>query len=233
MARQNGSGLQATDVRGGPRPPWRHSNRLGAAEPVPRPARKAALRAEISSVEAVTLRPRELPARHDHLRPSPHPAEHHPAATLETSRAGTGPLVALANFRPLGEQGLQLVIGHLVETAQLLREHLEGHGDAVSHLSPGVIPLPSSAWNSTIRPGGTACSPATSSTARFSSTCTRRRWRAAGWSFPSTDCYRHTSYQEPIVALKSYILSPFVVEADVEAVVVKLLEAREKIGAGG
>ena len=48
----------------------------------------------------------------------------------------------------------------------------------------------------------------------------------------STDCYRRTRYDEPIVALKSYILSPFVDEGDIEAVVAKLLEAREKIGGG-
>ena len=47
-----------------------------------------------------------------------------------------------------------------------------------------------------------------------------------------TDCYRHTTYGEPIVALKSYILSPFVDEEHVEAVVRKVLEARERIGDG-
>ena len=44
---------------------------------------------------------------------------------------------------------------------------------------------------------------------------------------------RRTRYGEPIVALKSYILSPFVDEGDIEAVVAKLLEAREKIGGSG
>jgi len=44
-----------------------------------------------------------------------------------------------------------------------------------------------------------------------------------------TDCYRHTTYGEPIVALKSFIMSPFVDEEHVEAVVQKVLEAREKI----
>jgi hypothetical protein len=47
-----------------------------------------------------------------------------------------------------------------------------------------------------------------------------------------TDCYRHTSYGEPIVALKSYILSPFVDEEHVEAVVRKVLEARAHVEAG-
>ena len=45
-----------------------------------------------------------------------------------------------------------------------------------------------------------------------------------------TDCYRRTQYGEPIVALKSFILSPFVDEADVEMVVSKVLEARGKVG---
>ena len=45
----------------------------------------------------------------------------------------------------------------------------------------------------------------------------------------STECYRRTTYQEPVFALKSYILSPFVDEGDIEAVVAKVLEAREKI----
>ena len=44
-----------------------------------------------------------------------------------------------------------------------------------------------------------------------------------------TDCYRHTSYGEPIVGLKSFILSPFVDEEHVQIVVDKVLEAREKV----
>jgi hypothetical protein len=44
-----------------------------------------------------------------------------------------------------------------------------------------------------------------------------------------TDCYRHTSYGEPIVGLKSFILSPFVDEEHVELVVKKVLEARDTI----
>lgn len=40
---------------------------------------------------------------------------------------------------------------------------------------------------------------------------------------------RQTTYGDPIVALKSFILSPFVNETDVETVVAKVLEAREKV----
>ncbi len=38
-----------------------------------------------------------------------------------------------------------------------------------------------------------------------------------------------TRYQEPIFALKSYIQSPFVDNSDIEVVVAKVLEAREKV----
>jgi hypothetical protein len=44
-----------------------------------------------------------------------------------------------------------------------------------------------------------------------------------------TDSYRQTRYGEPVTALKSFILSPFTDEANVEAVVEKVLEARGKI----
>jgi len=44
-----------------------------------------------------------------------------------------------------------------------------------------------------------------------------------------TDSYRESSYGEPVTALKSFILSPFTDEANVEAVVEKVLEARAKI----
>ena len=36
-------------------------------------------------------------------------------------------LAAIANFRLFGEKGLRVILGHIVEMAQLLREHLEGH----------------------------------------------------------------------------------------------------------
>jgi hypothetical protein len=45
-----------------------------------------------------------------------------------------------------------------------------------------------------------------------------------------TDCYRQTAYGEPVVALKSYILSPFVDEENVAVVVRKVLEARQYVG---
>jgi glutamate/tyrosine decarboxylase-like PLP-dependent enzyme len=54
--------------------------------------------------------------------------DYHPGTfTLETSRAGSGVLAALANLKLFGTEGLQATLGHMVEMAQLLREHLDGH----------------------------------------------------------------------------------------------------------
>src|SRR5690606_18087483 len=47
--------------------------------------------------------------------------------TLETSRPGTGVLAALGNLLLFGKEGLRAILGHLVEMAEVLREHLEGH----------------------------------------------------------------------------------------------------------
>ena len=102
-----------------------------------------------------------------------HFGEHRPGMyTLETSRAGTGPLAALANFRLFGEHGpAGRVVGHIVEMAQLLREHLEGHeGTTVLNrdnfgtrdpVAAPILrvstPLPSNGRNSPTRPIGKPC----------------------------------------------------------------------------
>ena len=50
-----------------------------------------------------------------------------------------------------------------------------------------------------------------------------------GVVFSLTDCYRETDYGEPIVALKSYIMSPFSEEQYVDYVLESIWEARARI----
>ena len=51
---------------------------------------------------------------------------YHPGIyTLECSRAGASALAALANMQLLGKQGYRVLIGHSIEMAEMLREHLE------------------------------------------------------------------------------------------------------------
>ena len=162
--------------------------------------------------------------------------------TLETSRSGTGPLAALANLKLFGEQGLQVILGHIVEMTQLLREHLEGHeGTTVLNRDNfGTVSLfrayPSGVDTFSIK------RQEFEDAAYRESLITHNAYNrdiyqyvhaeameGRGVVISITDCYRHTIYDEPIVALKSYILSPFVDEADVKTVVDKVLEAREKL----
>lgn len=162
--------------------------------------------------------------------------------TLETSRSGTGVLAALANMKLFGKQGLRAILGHTVEMAQLLREHLEGHAytTVLNRDNFGTVTL------FRVYPNGVdtfkikeqeLTDPAFRDTLIRYNDYNRRiakyvhdeAMSGRGVVISFTDCYRHTTYGEPVVALKSYILSPFVDEGNIEAVVEKVLEAREKI----
>ena len=175
-----------------------------------------------------------------------HFGEHRPGMyTLETSRAGTGPLAAIANYRLFGRQGLRVVLGHIVEMAQLLREHLEGHeGSTVLNRDNfGTVSLfrayPPGVDTFAIKRQEFE-DPAYRDTLLAHNDFNRKVFlyvhseamAGRGVVISGTDCYRRTAYGEPIYALKSYILSPFIDEADVEAVVHKIMEAREKVGVG-
>ena len=173
-----------------------------------------------------------------------HFGEHRPGMyTLETSRAGMGPLAALANYRLFGKQGLQVILGHIVEMTQLLREHLEGRASTtvLNRSNFGTVTLfrvyPESVDTFDIKRQEFE-DPAYRDSLLKHNTYNKEIFEyvhseameGRGVVISTTDCYRHTTYGEPIVALKSYILSPFVDETDVETVVAKVLEAREKLG---
>ena len=165
--------------------------------------------------------------------------------TLETSRGGTGILAAIANMRLLGVEGSQTLLGHIIEMTQVLREHLDGH-EATTVLNRnnfGPVTL------FRVYPDGVDTF--TVQDREFKDTAHReallrhneynRRVAAyihaeavagRGVMISLTECYRHTDYGEPIVALKSYILSPFVDEENIQVLVSKILEAREHVSCG-
>ncbi len=160
--------------------------------------------------------------------------------TLETSRSGTGPLAALANLKLFGEEGMRAILGHIVEMTQLLREHLEGHeGTTVLNKANfGTVTLfrayPVGVDTFEIKRQEFEDDAFKDSLLAHNSYnqeifnyVNSEAMEGRGVFISTTDCYRHTSYGEPIVALKSFILSPFVDEEDVETVVEKVLEARE------
>ena len=162
--------------------------------------------------------------------------------TLETSRAGTGIMAALANLRLFGTEGLRSILGHTVEMTQLLREHLGGHeGTTVLNRNNfGTVTLfrvyPEGVdtfeikdlefKDDTYRDSLLAHNEYNREIFQYVHS---EAMAGRGVVISTTECYRQTTYGEPIVALKSFILSPFVDEADVETVVDKVLEARENV----
>ncbi len=162
--------------------------------------------------------------------------------TIETSRAGGGVLAALANMKLFGKQGLQVIIGHLVEMSQLLREHLEGKDCAtvLNRENFGPVTLfrvyPRGIDTFRIKEAESqdaACREMLRSHNEYNRKVFQYVHQEAmegrGVVLSVTDCYRTSEYGEPIVALKSFILSPFVDEEQIEVVVRKVLEARNQI----
>jgi glutamate/tyrosine decarboxylase-like PLP-dependent enzyme len=166
--------------------------------------------------------------------------------TLETSRGAQGALAALGNLRLFGRQGLRAVLGHIIEMAQLLREHLEGHATitVLNRDNFGSVTLfrmyPEEVDTFAIKQQEFE-DPQFRKTLFAHNEYNRRIYAyvhgeamaGRGVMISLTDCYRHTAYGEPIVALKSFILSPFIDEAHVQTVVQKVLEAQERIRAAG
>lgn len=168
---------------------------------------------------------------------------HHPGKyTLETTRSGSGSMAALANLLLFGKDGLRSLLGHLVSMAEVLREHLEGHA-ATAVLNGGnfgpvtLFRVYPDGVDTFSVPRREQADPGYREQLRANNDYNRRIFklvheealRGEGVVISLTDCYRESDYGEPIVALKSYIMSPFSEEEYVDAVLESLWRARAKI----
>ena len=166
--------------------------------------------------------------------------EYHPGKyTLETSRSGAGPMAALGNLLLLGRDGLQALLGHLVTMAESLSEHLEGHAATTVLNSENFGPVtlfrvyPGDVDTFTITKSEMT-DPTFRETLQKHNDYNRRVFaeiqaealQGRGVVLSLTDCYRETDYGEPVVALKSYIMSPFSDEKYVAAVLKSVCKAR-------
>jgi glutamate/tyrosine decarboxylase-like PLP-dependent enzyme len=172
--------------------------------------------------------------------------DYHPGMfTLETSRGGGGPLSALANLLLFGKEGLRTLLGHLVEMAEVLREQLESRPCFVVLNSENVGPV------TLFRVYPEGVDPFTIKRKEFTDPSYRQRLldhnefnrqiyqsvhsealAGRGVAISITDCYRHTDYGEPAVALKSYVLSPFSDEAEMQSIIDRVLAAKVKVESG-
>ncbi len=165
--------------------------------------------------------------------------------TLETTRAGGGPLAAIANLRLFGVRGLQALLGHVVTMAEALRDHLEGHASTTVMNSDNFGPVTlfrvyPDGVDTFSMPQQERTDPACRETLRRHNDYNRRIFeliqadalQGRGVVISLTDCYRTSDYGEPINALKSYILSPFSDDEHVDAVLDSIWKARRRIAEG-
>lgn len=170
---------------------------------------------------------------------------YHPGKfTLETSRSGGGPMAALANMLLLGKDGFRALLGHLVTMAESLREHLGGHVSTTVFNKNNYGPVtlfrvyPDGVNTFTV-PQHEASDPEYRDQLLAHNKYNRRIYdlvhqdalKGEGVVISMTDCYRKSDYGEPIVALKSYIMSPFAEEKYVDAVLESIWKARRQIAA--
>jgi glutamate/tyrosine decarboxylase-like PLP-dependent enzyme len=168
---------------------------------------------------------------------------YHPGRyTLETTRSGFGPMSALANLLLFGKSGLRSLLGHLVTMAEALRERLESHAAThvlnSDHFGPVTLfrVFPDGIDTFTV-PDLERNDPSYRDSLLRHNEYNRRIFEiiqgealhGRGVVISMTDCYRESSYGEPIMALKSYIMSPFSDERYINDVLESIWRARQII----
>ena len=186
----------------------------------------------------------QLISRREETMPYLFQAGHyHPGKySLETTRGGSGPMAALANLMLFGKEGLRSLLGHLVTMAEVLRDHLDGHATTtvLNRGNFGPVTLfriyPDNVDTFSV-PQREQVDPTYRKQLQAHNDYNRRIFelvhddamQGKGVVISLTDCYRKTDYGEPIVALKSYIMSPFAEDQYVDSVLESIWKARKII----
>jgi len=173
--------------------------------------------------------------------------EHHPGMfTLETTRSAAGAMAALASLLLLGRQGYQALLGHAVEMAETLRERVEAdpHLTVLNGENFGPVTLfrayPDDVDTFAVKDRERSEAGYQQRVVehnelnrRIFDRVHRDALAGQGVVISSTANYRATDFGTPVVALKSYVLSPFADEAQTGSIVDHVLAARRAILSGG
>ncbi len=172
--------------------------------------------------------------------------ELHPGmVTLETTRSAAGPMAALANLLLFGKEGYRTLLGHAVEMAEVLRERIEAHPHLTVLNGDNVGPVtlfrayPDDVNTFSIK-DRERTDPDHRALLHEHNEYNRRIFQRVnaealsghGVVISLTSCYRRTDYGEPIVALKSYVLSPFADESRMQSIITHVLRARQEVAEG-
>ena len=149
-------------------------------------------------------------------------------------------MAALANLLLLGKEGYRVLLGHAVEMSEVLRERIESHPHltVLNHQNVGPVTLfrayPDNVNTFTV-PEREQHDAGYRQRLLAHNDYNRRIFARVqtealsgnGVVISLTSCYRQTDYGQPIVALKSYVLSPFCDESRMESVIAHVLQARQ------
>lgn len=151
---------------------------------------------------------------------------YHPGVfTMETSRSGGSVLTAVANLLTLGVEGYRTIIGHIVAMAEILREKVESSHNAclVNNYNYGPVTLfrvyPEGV-NAAMEYREEISNPEYEEKLRKYNDYNRRVFaklqeymeEGRGFALSLTERARDTVYGKPVLALKSFVMSPFVDE---------------------
>lgn len=160
--------------------------------------------------------------------------------TLEASRSGMGVMAALASLRFFGKVGLQTLLAHLVDMARLTREQFATRVGAIILNNANVGPV----TVFRLYPEGIDAAQL------YEAECGDAKYKDKllqhndynhdvfmamrvevlrgnnGGVLSFTSCYQKTSYGEPILGLKSFIMSPFTDADTVALMLEKIVKAR-------
>lgn len=174
-----------------------------------------------------------------------HSGQYHPGMyTLETTRGAGGVMAALANLLLFGKEGLRALLGHAVEMAELLRELISARPELTvlndQNLGPVTLfrAYPDGVDTFSVKERE-MYDPSFREQLLEYNDYNRKIYELAhreallgkGVAIGFTDEYRRTDYGEPIVALKSYVLSPYVDEDRIGSVIEHVLAARAELTA--
>lgn len=171
--------------------------------------------------------------------------QYHPGIyTLECSRQGGSALAALANIRLLGKQGYRVLIGHIVEMAEMLRQKLSNYPfiQVLNNYNYGPATLfrvYSQEVNARKEFQRELTDPSYQKQLQENNNYNRcifdcvheQTMRGEGVLLSWTDCYQHTNYPEKpaVAALKSFIMSPWTDLKAIDRVVQQIISACQKI----
>ena len=172
--------------------------------------------------------------------------EHHPGMyTLETTRSGIGPMAALANLLLFGKEGYRTLLGHAVEMAEVLRELIESHPNLTvlngENLGPvtlfraypdGVDTFQVKDLERSDKGFRQQLLAYNEYNRRIFQRVHAEALAGKGVTISLTNCYRQTEFGDPIVALKSYVLSPFADENQMQSIVAHVVAARRQVDEG-